>query len=326
MIIKMLKDVILNFASQFGYEPVVENAPNLKKTDKFIVVGMGGSALAAGIVKVWKPELDLRIHRNYGLPELKEEVLKEGLIILSSYSGNTEEVIDAFYKAKEKGLATAVIAVGGKLLELAKENKIPYVQIPDTNIQPRMALGFSLKALLKILGEEEALKEVSVLSQSLNPAQYENQGKVLAEKLKGYVPIIYSSAHNLELAYNLKIKFSETAKIPAFCNRLPELNHNEMTGFDVRDSTKSLSEKFYFIFLKDKNDDLRIQKRMVILEKLYTERGLPVEIIELNGKTIFEKIFSSLILADWAGFYTAEIYGVEPEQVPMVEEFKKLIS
>lgn len=336
MIIKMLRDVILNFASQFSYEPVIENAEGIKKTDKFIVVGMGGSHLSAGIVKVClatrdltqpeNPQLDLRIHRNYGLPELKEEILRESLVILSSYSGNTEEVIDAFLKAKEKGLSTAVITIGGKLLELAQENQTPYVQMPDTGIEPRFALGYSLKALLKILGNEEALKEMSTLVGSLKPADYENQGRVLAEKLKGYVPIIYSSASNLELAYNWKIKFNETAKIPAFCNRLPELNHNEMTGFDVKESTKGLSEKFHFIFLKDENDDPRILKRMAILQKLYKERGLPVEVIELKGETVFEKIFFSLILADWASFYTAEIYGVEPEQVPMVEEFKKLIS
>ncbi len=322
----MLKDAILNFPQQFAFEPVIKNAQNLKKTDKFILIGMGGSHLSAGIVKVWKPELDLRIHRNYGLPELKEEVLRESLVILSSYSGNTEEVIDAFLKAKEKGLSTAVITIGGKLLELAQENQTSYVQMPDTGIEPRFALGYSLKALLKILGDEEALKEVSTLAESLKPTDYENQGRVLAEKLKGYVPIIYSSAHNLELAYNWKIKFNETGKIPAFYNRLPELNHNEMTGFDVKESTMGLSAKFHFIFLKDQNDDLRIQKRMAILEKLYKDRGLPVEIIELKGQNVFHKIFSSLVLADWASFYTAEIYGVEAEAVPMVEEFKKLIS
>ena len=332
----MLKDVILNFPQQFAFEPVIENAQNLKKTDKFILIGMGGSHLSAGIVKVClatrdmaqteKPELDIRIHRNYGLPKLKEEVLSESLVILSSYSGNTEEVIDAFLEAKEKGLSTAVITIGGKLLELAQENQTPYVQMPDTGIEPRFALGYSLKSLLKILGDEEALKEVSVLAEVLKPADYENQGRILAEKLKGYVPIIYSSAHNLELAYIWKIKFNETAKIPAFCNRLPELNHNEITRFDIKESTKGLSEKFHFIFLKDENDDPRILKRMAILEKLYKDRGLPVEIIELKGQNIFHKIFSSLILADWASFYTAEIYGVEAEAVPMVEEFKKLIS
>jgi len=86
-----------------------------------------------------------------------------------------------------------------------------------------------------------------------------------------------------------------------------------------------LSDKFYFVFLKDNDDDFRIQRRMEVLQKLYQDRELPVIELKLKGNSVFEKIFSSLILADWAAYYTTGEYGVEPEQVPMVEEFKKLI-
>jgi glucose/mannose-6-phosphate isomerase len=106
-----------------------------------------------------------------------------------------------------------------------------------------------------------------------------------------------------------------------------------MTGFSAGggsafggdDSTKELSNKFYFIILKDNKDNPKIQKRMEVLEKLYKDRNLPVETIELSGKDTWHKIFSSLLLADWTAYYTAIEYGLEPEQVPMVEEFKKLI-
>ncbi len=131
---------------------------------------------------------------------------------------------------------------------------------------------------------------------------------------------------NEAIAYNWKIKFNETGKIPAFYNIFSELNHNEMTGFDVKDVTKDLSKNFTFILLKDNADDERIQKRMRILKKLYEDRGLSVIEIELQGDTAFQKIFSSIILADFAAYYTAMGYGLDPEQVPMVEEFKKLVS
>ena len=320
-----MKQSILDFPKQFGFEPEIQNTQNLRKTDKFIVVGMGGSALAAGILKIQNPYLDLRIHRNYGLPEIPEKELKNFIIILSSYSGNTEETIDAFQKARERDLPSAVIAAGGKLLELAKENQIPYVQIPDTGIQPRMALGFSTKALLKIIGDEAGLKELGTLS-SMVVTEYEEKGKYLAEKLKGFVPIIYSSAQNYPLVLNWKVKLNETGKIPAFANVFPELNHNEMTGFDVKQSTKELSQKFYFLLLKDKDDHLRIKKRMEILEKLYKDRGLKIESLELGGVNVFYKIFACLILADWTAYFLSQVYGVEPEAVPMVEEFKKLIQ
>jgi glucose/mannose-6-phosphate isomerase len=318
-------EAIKNFNKQFLFEPEIKNQGALIKKSSFAVVGMGGSALAAKLLKTWKIELDIAIRCDYGLPELPMEELKNKLIILSSYSGQTEEVIDAFKEGKNKNLNMAVIATGGKLLSLAVENNVPYIKLPATGIQPRSALGFSLKAFLKLIGEEEELKKVSVLATTLNPAIFEKDGKMLAEKMKNQVPIIYASTRNSSLAYNWKIKLNETGKIPAFYNVFPELNHNEMNNFDVKDSTRELCDKFHFIFLKDIEDNPKILKRMEVLEKLYRDCNLPVEILELQEKDFWRKIFSSSILADWVAYYTALQYGLESEQVPAAEEFKKLI-
>src|ERR1700722_306403 len=114
----MILDDIKNYAKQFEYEPKVENAAKLKKAKKFVVCGMGGSHLAADILKDWHPELDIIVWSNYGLPPLGEKELKERLIILNSYSGGTEETIDAFNTAKAKRLNFAVIASHGKLIAL----------------------------------------------------------------------------------------------------------------------------------------------------------------------------------------------------------------
>ena len=139
-------------------------------------------------------------------------------------------------------------------------------------------------------------------------------------------PVGEYTDRNLIIAYNWKTKFNETGKIPAFYNIFPELNHDEMNGFDVRSSTSGLMQNFHFLFLRDGEDSPRIIKRMEVLEKLLLQRQLPVEIIDMKGSSVLYKIFSVLILADWTTYYTAEGYGVEPEQVPMVEEFKRLIK
>lgn len=322
----MIDEAIKNFPKQFEFQPAVENAGKLKKYEKFIVVGMGGSNLAPELLKIRRPNLDILSHRNYGLPNLPPKILKNTLIITSSYSGNTEETLDAFKLTAGKKYPVAAITVGGKLLELAKKYKKPYIQLPDTGIQPRSATGFSAKALLKLTGNQEDLREISGLASTLKSYELERAGKALAKKLKGLVPIIYSSERNQGIAYNWKIKFNETGKIPAFINVFPELNHNEMTGFDIADATKDLSKNYYFLFLKDAADNPRIGKRMNITERLYRERLLPVEALVLNGKTVWHKIFSSLMLADWTSFYTAKEYGVEATEVPMVEEFKRLIK
>src|SRR5271157_1265297 len=123
----MLPQDIKNYASQFAYQPVLENAGKLKKKfSKFVVVGMGGSHLAADIIKAWHPECDIVIWSNYGLPKLNEKDLRERLIIISSYSGNTEEALDAFAVARAKRLAMVVVASGGKLVRAAEKANIPY--------------------------------------------------------------------------------------------------------------------------------------------------------------------------------------------------------
>lgn len=319
-------DAIKNFDKQFEYEPKIENAENFRVHQKFIVAGMGGSHWAADLLKTWNPYFDITIHNNYGLPSLADDVLKNSLVIASSYSGDTEEPLDSFRDALKMQVPLIAVSTGGALLDLAKNHSIPYIQMPDTGIQPRSGLGFSMRALLKAMGEEKALVESRGLAISLEPVRYEGTGKAMAGKLKGKVPIIYASARNASLAYVWKIKFNETGKIPAFANVFPELNHNEMTGFDVKAATKKLSENFYFFILHDSEDHPRIQKRMEILEKLYRDRGLPVEVVEIEGTTKFYRIFSSLVLADWIAYYSAEQYGLESEQVPMVEELKKLIA
>jgi len=319
-------EIIKNFNKQFEYEPQIEGNLSLEEVKNFIAVGMGGSHLAADILNSYDPSFNILVHKNYGLPNLPEEVLKQSLIILNSYSGNTEEVIDSFNLALEKKLKMASITYNGKLLELSKQYNVPFIKLPEPKIQSRLVLGFHTKALLKILNKEKELKEISELAYILKPEEFEEQGRELSQKIKDKIPVIYASEKNQAITYIWKIKFNETSKIPAFYNIFPELNHNEMTGFDVKETTQHLSENFIFLLLFDEEDHPKIQKRITILKNLYEERNLKIEILKLEGQNRFHKIFSSLVLADWTSYYLAKEYGVEPQEVPMVEEFKKLME
>lgn len=329
-----MEESIRQFHTQFRFEPVIENGDGLARAEKFIVCGMGGSALAAGVLRVHNPLLDLLVHRDYGLPQVPEYFLRESLIVACSYSGNTEETIDAFERAREAGLSLAAVTTGGKLLALAQKHSVPHIVLPAEGIQPRMAIGYILKGVLTLMRNEVALGEVTALSETLDSSVLEDEGRALAEALVGKIPLIYASSVNMPLAYTWKITFNETGKIPAFYNAFPELNHNEMTGFDMpvsgephfEDVREGMNASFALIVLKDSADDPRIARRMAMLEELYHARGLPVQTIPLVGGSVFEKIFSSLLLASWTAFYTAAHYGLESEKVPMVEEFKRLIS
>ncbi|MEX0931611.1 MAG: bifunctional phosphoglucose/phosphomannose isomerase [Candidatus Paceibacterota bacterium] len=321
-----MEDAIKNFSSQFSFVPEIKNTDSLKQYKKFVLAGMGGSHLAGGILRTARPEIDLVIYQNYGIPAFAESEGNETLFIASSYSGNTEEVIDFAEKVHEQGFPLAIIAVGGKLLEFAKEKNIPYIAMPDTGIQPRSALGYSLLSLLKIIGRDDLVADISSLSEILDVEAGREEGARLAEALRGKVPVIYASAQNHSIAYNWKIKCNETGKVPAFYNVFPELNHNELAGMDVLDSTRGLSSKLHFILICDSADHPRVAKRMEILEELYQARGLSVTRLFLEGSTPFERIFRSLILADWTALHLANIYGAEPDQVRIIEEFKKKIT
>lgn len=321
-----MRDAIRNFAKQFSYAPELQNAGKIKKYPWNILVGMGGSHLAADLALAWKPGLNLSVYSDYGLPPLPKGHIEQCLTIACSYSGNTEETIEAFTAARKKKLPLVAIAAGGRLIKLAEKYGTPFVQIPNTGIQPRSSLGFMIRALFCTINESSGLRESRRLANALRPMSFEATGRALAEKIRGRVPVVYASGKNRAIAANWKIKFNETGKIPSFYNVFPELNHNEMTGFDAKESSKHLSAPFHFILLKDAEDHPRIQKRMDILEKLYTDRGLPVETIDMQGKGRLERIFSSLLLADWTALSLAEMYGLESEQVPMVEEFKKLMT
>ena len=183
-----MHQVFINFQKQFTYNPTIANRQKYAVAKKFIILGMGGSHLAADLIKNYNPQIDLLIHKNYGLPKLADKELKQSLIIANSYSGNTEEVLDGLKIAIKKKLNIIVIATGGKLISLAKKNNLPYIQMPNWGIQPRCALGLNCRAILKALGQNQAYAEIGTLAKTLKGRNYKSRGKTIAKMLKKIAP------------------------------------------------------------------------------------------------------------------------------------------
>ncbi|MBS3903442.1 MAG: bifunctional phosphoglucose/phosphomannose isomerase [Anaplasmataceae bacterium] len=316
----MMEEEIKKFPEQFHFEPEITHREKLSSWTDVVVAGMGGSALGARLITAVYPEWPIRIHNDYDLPQ---RLTAKEFIIASSYSGNTEETISAYEEARNKGLSLAAISIGGKLLTLADHDQSPYIKIPDTNIQPRMALGFNIIATLGILGKIEEMETVRQTGSKFKADDLKDEGKNLAETLRDRTPVFYASNRNQALAYIVKIKFNETGKIPAFMNVLPELNHNEMTGFDRLPGSAALSEKFTIVFIEDEEDNEKIRNRFTLTRKILESRGLPCKTIKLQGGNRWEKIFNLSLISDWGAFYTGRMVGADPETVPMVEDFKK---
>jgi len=329
----MMNEAIMRFTEQFDWQPHVENATHFNTYKNYIVCGMGGSALAPWLIKYYGAQSgSLMFHREYGLPIIAEDALKESLIILSSYSGDTEEVLDSAREAIERGFSIAMLTKGGRLLKLAQDHNLPYVLIPDMGLEPRMAIGLSMLGIARLMQNIELEDSIRAAGKTIDPAASRDEGQRIAEKLRSKIPLIYSSAANLPLAYIWKIKCNESAKIPAFYNAFPELCHNELSGFDITDSTRALSANIHAIFLEDDTDHPRIQKRMQIASQIFGEKGVPVEHVNLLGEASsvgrlgFEKAFYTALLADWVSLELAQYYHVPDAETPLIADFKRRMA
>lgn len=333
-----MRQIILNFPKQF--EIGAKAAENIKPDgvfDNIVICGVGGSALPGSLLLALADiSIPVFIHRDYNLPA---NVNDKSLIVCISFSGNTEETLSAYQEAIEKSYKPIAICTGGKLEQMAKENGLPVVIVPNDCLQPRFGAGYLVSALIKILDNCGITKnlsgEVLGVAKNLKPETFDAQGKALAEKLVNKTPIVYTSNQYKSVARIWKIKFNENAKIMAFWNYFPELNHNEMCGFtnlkskienlpaDASHQAMQAGLKYYFIILKDGQEDERIIKRMELTAELIKEAGAEVDFVEMAGETKMEKIFNCLLLGDWASYYLALAYMQDPVPVEIVEKFKK---
>lgn len=314
----MMEDTLTKFSEQFDWIPRVENQEQLGRHAFFKIVGMGGSHLGGWLLQQYSGLFNITIHRDYGLPACPDGTL----VILTSYSGNTEEILDAARVAFARKIPTAIIASGGKLLAFAREHYLPHIQIPEMGLEPRMATGLLMIATARLMSNSVLEDNIRAAGKAISPAANKPEAEKLAEKLRGKIPVLYSSASNESLSYIWKINLNETSKIPAFWNEFPELCHNEISGYDVVDSTRPLSAQLAPVFLADYTDHPRVQKRMQILKEILTEKGIPVYEQHLLGMG-FEKAFRSVLFSNWVSMFLAQYYGVPNPETPLIADFKR---
>jgi glucose/mannose-6-phosphate isomerase len=317
----MMEDTLRRFGEQFTWHPVVEGG-ELPHAGNYIVVGMGGSHLGAWLIQHYGGVSTIIIHRDYGLPHVSDAVLRDSVIILSSYSGTTEEVLDAAHIVVERGLRAVAISTGGALIPFAQEHAIPFVRIPSAGLEPRMAIGYAMLGIAHLMDNDALEESIRTVGAHIDPMEGKDAGAQIAAALVNTIPVIYASTANYPLAYIWKIKYNETAKIPAFCDAVPEMCHNELNGYDPVDTTRAISRGLHVIMLEDTADHPRITKRMHIITDMLRERGYSCEHIALTGEG-FSKAFRAALLADWVSFALAEQYGVPNPETPMIAEFKK---
>ena len=318
---------------QIAYDfPKISNQ-NFADVSNIVYAGMGGSALGALLSTSWPGyNIPFEICRNYNLPKY---VSKNSLVIASSYSGNTEETIEALAQAEQAGAKIAVIAGGGKLVDIAKEKSLPLVLLPPAG-QPRYATLYGLKGLVSLLVDGSFLKQeflnefneqVEWFKEQLiqwrpDVSTAKNMAKQIALDVIGKSAVIYSSTEMYPVAYKWKISFNENAKNVAWCNMYPEFNHNEFLGW----SSHPIDKPYTVIDLRSNLDHPRVQKRFDLSAKLISgKRPAPI-IINLKGDTRLQQILWGVALGDFVSIYTAILNGLNPTPVDLIEKFKKELN
>lgn len=302
-----------------------------KKINNIVVAGMGGSAISADLLKSFlKDELQipLYVNRDYDLPKYADE---KTLVIISSYSGNTEESISCIKIAAKKGCKIIAVSSGGWIKKFADEKNFPCIKLKE-GFQPRFALGVSFFTLLKILQslelipvQDEVIKEITLLwkNKGIENSSEENIALKHAEELVGFIPLIYSSANFEAIGYRFKCQFNENSKLHAFNNVIPELNHNEIIGWETFHE-KQINAKL--IIILDEDYHPQIIKRFELTKELAIKNGVEIIVLKSNEKNIKVRIMDLIFLGDWITYYLAVLRGLDPSEIDYIHELKQRLA
>ena len=332
-------EAIFDFPDNIDKALKIANKFKLKneydKIENLVIAGMGGSAIGADIVlALGKENIDipLIIVRNYNLPNWVD---KNSLVICSSYSGNTEETLSCLDSALKKNAQVCGITTGGilksKLNKLGKD-----VIIIPPGIQPRAALAYSLVPISKILEKlgilkigfdiwlGEFLKNIKKYQSVYSFESEENPTYALAKNIYKKIPIIYADNSTLSVVgTRMKGQISENSKMLVYQNDLPELNHNEIVGWE---NNLNIINNFVIIWLKDKNDHERNKYRQKISENILNEIKIKQYSVRVEGSSFQERFLHMLHFGDWLSYWCALLHKTDPNPVFKIDRLKNSLG
>jgi glucose/mannose-6-phosphate isomerase len=306
--------------------------PAWKSAKQVVVAGMGGSAIGADLLAAYgEPKLNAALvtHRDYGLPAWAAG--PSTLVVCSSHSGNTEETLDAYKAAKKAKCKILAITTGGKLAELAKKDKTP-LWIFEHRGQPRTAVGFSFGLLLaaaarigllpsparELAGAVAAMKaqQASLLPEVPDT---QNSAKRMGGQFMGRWITIYGAGLMAPVARRWKTQLNENAKVAASFEIIPEADHNALQGVMQPESQFNATMA---IFLRAAHNDPRNERRAELTRMAVMLEGQNTDTITAAGESRLANMWTALHYGDYASYYLAMAYGLDPTPVPMLAELK----
>ncbi len=306
-------------------------SPSYANPENIMVAGMGGSAIGGELLKDWaqdKAQVPIEVCRAYALPAYAN---KKSLVLIASYSGETEETLSAFLDAVKRRCMVFCVSSGGSLLEFAEKLGVPYLRVPS-GFPPRAALPYLFVPLLKSLektgivsGVSEELSEAIALLARIggeNAPKKPVKGnftKTLALGINGSVPVVYGFGVYRSVAQRFKQQFNENSKVPSKWEFFSELNHNEIVGWE---KMGKLAKCFSTIFIRDKNEPDDVRSRIEMTKDLLPSGSNMFE-VWVQGKSALARMLSTVCIGDFTSVYLAILRNVDPTPVETINLLKE---
>ncbi len=313
----------LKKAKEIADKAIISPSKNIQN---IIITGLGGSGIGGTIVNELINDtckVPILINKDYFLPGFADE---NTLLIVSSYSGNTEETLQVMSEAIARKTQIVCVTSGGKVLELAKQHQYEFIEIPGGN-PPRSCIGYSLVQLIKILVQKgfapsQLMHDVNACIELLEnkKTDIKSEAELIAKKLVNQITVIYSLGTCEGVSVRFRQQINENSKALCWHHVFPEMNHNELVGWT--EENKHLT----VVTFHTTYDYYRTKKRYYVCKPIFEKYAKEVIEIEAKGKSKLEQFFYLINIGDWISCYIADIKGIDPVEVNVIDHLKKELS
>ena len=325
-----MKDLIANFSDQILHaKSIGEKAhltPHSGLLQNVVIVGLGGSGIGGTIASDLTRDraiCPITVIKGYTPPAFVNE---HTLVIVSSYSGTTEESVNFLNESIKKGAKIVCITTGGDIAKIAKGNKIDCIEIP-AGMPPRAGVGYSLIQILFILSHHkiigEGFKNNIVSGSELlkkEEAKIQSDAQKIALALRDKIPVIYAGMGFEGVAIRFRQQLNENAKILAWTGILSEMNHNELVGWSKK------NEDLAVVLFRNSFEYERISKRIEITKEIISKYTPHIAEIQAHGASFFEQTLYQIHMGDWISYFLAEMIGVDPMDVSVIDYLKESMA
>lgn len=323
-----MKELIENFAGQLKEAKAIASQYALpsgytpREIHEVVIAGLGGSAFGGEItrkVAESQASVPVQIFRSYTIPA---HVGPHTLVIVSSYSGNTEETLEALHHCLDRGAEIVCITSGGKIADIARAKGLDLVLIP-AGYPPRAAVGLSFVQQLRVLAARNIIRdfaqELDEAIQLVSDFSDHQAAEVLARKLHGKIPVLYSSDQFEPAAIRWRQQINENSKQLCWHHVIPEMNHNELVGWV---HPQAMMENLQVVLLRSRLDYHRTAMRFEINKEIIAKSCKNISEVYAKGESILGQLVYFLHFGDWVSWYLAQENHVDPTPVTVIDFLK----